>query len=210
MKFSLLLVLLFATIVSSAQQFTVASVKNNVLWAGRDNPLSITVENKLFRNIIARTDNGKLTRTDDGYTFYTDTGDIANITVFENRAGKEVEIGVARFHVRQLPDPIARVGFNRSGKISLGLFRSQAGLHTDIKTFYHERGIPIISYSVNIIRGTDFIVEDLKNDGNAFSPATREGFLQLRPGDSVVFNKIIARRRDGTLTILEPLTFSLY
>lgn len=201
--------LLIASLTIAGQTFTVAAVKNNVLWAGLDNPISITVENKSSKNIIAKTDNGRLTKVDDHYIFYTDTGDVANITIFEKRAGKEIRIGVTTFKVRQKPDPIPRVGGNRSGRVSVAAFKSQAGVSTD-EHFYPDRGIQVVSFSFSLVRGTDFLYEELKNLGNAFNTETKNAIAQAQPGDSIVINRILAKRHDGTITILEPLTFTLY
>jgi hypothetical protein len=42
-----------------------------------------------------------------------------------------------------------------------------------------------------------------------FNEEVKKAFQQLRIGDSVVINNIFARRHDGTLTILNTLTFTI-
>ena len=60
---------------------------------------------------------------------------------------------------------------------------------------------------MNIIRGKDYVFKEIKNEGQLFNKDVRNALSLLENGDSVIFNNIIAKRHDGTLTILSPLTF---
>ena len=191
------------------QLFSIASDNNNVLYAGIENPLTITVLNISPKSVIAKTDNGTLTGENGHYVFYTDTGQVAQITLFKKTSNGQVKIGMSTFHVRQLPDPPAHVGTYFNGPISLNYLRSQAGLRTGHESIYYTRGIPIVSYTFNVIRNNNFVIKELKNEGAVFSQQVQDALLKILPGDSVIFNNIVARRNDSTLTILSPLTFKI-
>src|SRR4030095_14673232 len=102
--------LCFCILFCQGQLFSVSSDKNNVLYAGVENPLTITVQNILPKDILVKTDNGTLSGANGHYVFYTDTGDVANLTLYKKSSNGNVKIGVSSFRVRQLPDPRAHVG----------------------------------------------------------------------------------------------------
>ena len=209
MKKLLMLGTCLASLSCDGQLYSIASNNNNVLYAGIENPLTITVQNISARSVIAKTDNGTLSGDNGHYIFYTDTGDVAHITLFKKTAASLVKIGVSSFHVRQLPDPPAHLGSYFSGPVSLNYLRSQAGLRTGHESIYYTRGIPIISYTLNVIRNGNFVFKDLKNVGAVFGEQVQAALFKVAPGDSVIFNNIVAKRDNSTLTILSPLTFTI-
>lgn len=190
-----------------AQVISVSSDNNRVLYAGVENPLTIAVSNVVPKNIIVKTDNGTLNGEDGHYIFYTDTGIVANITIFNKTSNKQ--IGIIAFHVREIPDPNPRLGAYKSGNIPLAIIKSQSGITTDIESIYYQRGLPIISFTINILRNGDYVFKEIKNEGKVFNEEVKKAFQQLRPGDSVALNNIFAKRHDGTLTILASLTFTI-
>ena len=64
-----------------------------------------------------------------------------------------------------------------------------------------------MSFTLNIIRGKDYFFKEIKNEGQLFNKDIQNALSLLQNGDSVIFNNIIAKRHDGTLTILPVLTF---
>ena len=209
MKRLLMVGLYLASLSCRGQLYSIASNHNNVLYAGIENPLTITVQNISPKSVIGKTDNGTLTGENGHYVFYTDTGDVAHITLFKKTPAGQVKIGVSSFRVRQLPDPPAHLGTYFSGPIPLNYLRSQAGLRTGHESIYYTRGIPIVSYSLNVIRNGNFVFMELKNEGALFTEQVEAALLKVLPGDSVIFNNILAKRDDSTLTILSPLTFTI-
>ena len=207
MKKLLTFPLCICILLCQGQLFSVSSDKNNVLYAGVENPLTITVQNILPKDILVKTDNGTLSGANGHYVFYTDTGDVANLTLYRKSSNGNVKIGVSSFRVRQLLDPRAHVGSMYGGQINSSYIKAQAGIKTDIEAIYYQKGIPIESFTINIIRGKDYVFKEIKNEGQLFNKDVRNALSLLQNGDSVIFNNIIAKRHDGTLTILSPLTF---
>ena len=201
--------LYLASLSCRGQLYSVASNYNNVLYARVENPLTITVQNISPKSIIAKTDNGTLTGKNGHYVFYTDTGDVAHITLYKKTSSGLVKIGVNSFRVRQLPDPPTHLGSYFSGPIPLDYIRSQPGLKTGQESIFYLRGIPIVSYTLNVIRNGNFVFKELKNEGAMFSEQVQAALRKVLPGDSIIFNNILAKRDDSTLTILSPLTFTI-
>ena len=178
-----------------------------VLYAGIENPLTIIVDNISSKKVIAKTDNGKLSGENGHYYFYTDTGSIVNITLYKE--GSNEKIGAVTFFVRQIPDPSPMLGTYTGGEVPLEYIKSQPGIRTNHQSIYYTKGLPIISFTVSIIRNNDYVFKEIKNEVDTFSKEVSKAFQQLKPGDSVVINNIFARRHDGTLTILSAMTFTI-
>jgi len=199
--------LCFSMLFCQGQLFSVSSDKNNVLYAGVENPLTITVQSILPKNVHVKTDNGTLSGANGHYVFYTDTGDVANFTLYKKLSNGNVKIGVSSFRVRQLPDPPVHIGNMYGGEINSSYIKAQAGIKTDVEAVYYKKGIPIVSFTLNIIRGKDYVFKEIKNEGQLFNKDVQNALSLLQNSDSVIFNNIIAIRHNGTLTILPPLTF---
>jgi len=178
-----------------------------VLYTGIENPLTIVVDNISSKKVIAKTDNGKLSGENGHYYFYIDTGSIANITLYKKRSNEK--IGTVTFSIRQIPDPIPRLGTYSGGEIPLEYIKSQPGIRTNIQSIYYTKRLPITSFTVSIIRNNDYVFKEIRNEGELFNKEVNTAFQQLKPGDSVVINNIFAKRHDGTLTILSPLAFTI-
>ena len=152
MKHLLLCLIYLISLSCKGQLFSIASDNNNVLYAGIENPLTITVQNIFPKSVIAKADNGTLTGENGHYVFYTDTGDVTHITLFKKTPNGQVKIGMATFRVRQIPDPHAYLGSYSSGKISLAYLKAQPGIRTDLSSIYYKKGIPITGFTLYIIR----------------------------------------------------------
>jgi hypothetical protein len=63
--FCFLFALCLAFFQSAAQQLAAETMKNNVFYIGRDNPLTIVVTGFSCKDIVVKTDNGKIERTGD-------------------------------------------------------------------------------------------------------------------------------------------------
>lgn len=188
------------------QTISISSDNNRVLYAGIENPLTIAVDNISANKISAKSDNGTLTGENGRYNFYTDTGSVANFTLYKK--GSTESIGIMTFYIRQLPDPTPLIGGYKGGDIPSAVLRAQAGIRTD-RHYPYGRGLPVTSFTVSIIRNNNYVFREINNEGNMFNEEVQNAFKQLKGGDSIVINNIFAKRHDGTLTILSPLTFTI-
>ena len=208
MKNYLLVVFFLFGNICKGQIFTVSSDKNNVIYKGVENPLTIIVQNVSPADVIAKAEYGRLTGKEGHYMYYSDTGSAVNIVVFKKtRAGEKI-IGLYPFRVKQIPDPEAKVAGKPGGNIPVAALRSQSRITTNIEAFNFEQGLPIVSFTLSVIRNNDFIQKEIQNSGEEFNEQVKNALQQIRAGDSVIFKDIVARRHDSTLTILAPLTFS--
>ncbi|MBD5254584.1 MAG: gliding motility protein GldM [Barnesiella sp.] len=85
---------------------TVSATMMNVLYAGINNPISISVPGVPMSDISASMTNGSLTREGDHWVARASTvGSEAVITVTANVDGRSTVVNTTSFKVRKLPDP---------------------------------------------------------------------------------------------------------
>lgn len=85
---------------------TVSATMMNVLYAGIDNPIGISVPGVTNNNVTATMTNGSLSRQGDHWVAKpSKVGENAVITVTANFDGRNMEVAKTTFRVRKLPDP---------------------------------------------------------------------------------------------------------
>ena len=93
---------------------TVSADLMNVLYAGYDNPMSVSVPGVSTSQVQATMSGGTLTPRGDGKFIAkpTQVGGEAVVTVSASMAGRMVEMGKFSFRVRKLPDPTAYIAYD--------------------------------------------------------------------------------------------------
>ena len=91
--------------ISFAQKFSIAADKENVLYIGVDNPISIAVENVPARLVIAKINNGKITGKMGNYSVYLTKMTPTAIILYRKINGKLKEIGRSTFSVKKNSGP---------------------------------------------------------------------------------------------------------
>ncbi len=96
-----------------APSATVSADIMNVLYAGYDNPMSVSVPDVPRNQISCTTTGGSLTPKGDGHFIArpANPGDNAVITVHAQHDGRSQEMGKFTFRVRKLPDPTAFIAY---------------------------------------------------------------------------------------------------
>ena len=85
---------------------TVSSDLMNVLYAGYNNPISVSVPGVPLSQVTATMDGGSLTKTAEGkYIARPSKMGKATISVFSNASGKQQQMAQYEFRVRKLPEP---------------------------------------------------------------------------------------------------------
>lgn len=97
-----------------APSATVSADLMNVLYAGYNNPMSVSVPGVPQNKIGVSMSGGTLQPNGDGKYIARPAavGKDAVITVTANMEGRTVEMGQFTFHVRKLPDPTAYIAYN--------------------------------------------------------------------------------------------------
>lgn len=183
----------------------VANEKNNILFSGIENPVTILVQGISPANVIATASFGQLTHNIDAYyTFKTDSVAIVRITL-QNKLKSDNWASVYEFKVQPLPDPQPNINGKTGGKISLAEISHWSAISSD--SFRMEPRLPVISFRLSIVRNNDYIVKNIKNTGEHFNEEIQSALSKTEAGDSVIFQDILAMRKDKAITVLNTLSF---
>ena len=95
---------------------TVSATMMNMLYAGYQNPISVSVPGVPVNKINLSMTNGNLTKKDGGnyVAVPTKVGEDVTFTVTAENEGRQQEMGKFSFHVRKLPDPTGYLEYTDS------------------------------------------------------------------------------------------------
>jgi gliding motility-associated protein GldM len=192
---------------------TVAADKVNVLYAGIENPVSVTASVPPERVSISLT-GGTYTKTGPGHY---------NITVPENLAGREItvniladidgrqrQMGSKNFRIKRVPNPVAVLGGNISGRVNKQELLANPFILADMgQDFVYDLKWTVNSYQVTfIVRG----IEDapILCNSRQFPETVRNKIQNAASGTMIWFENIQASTPgiSGSRT-LNPITVKL-
>lgn len=186
---------------------TVSADIMNVLYAGYDNPMSVSVSGVPANKISLSMTGGSLTPKGDGKYIAkpTNVGGEAVFMVTAQTDGRTQQMGQFKFRVRKLPDPTAYI-INGDNHFMGGKLSKQAVMEADQLHAAVDDGLLYIPFRV-----TGFETTFFDNMGNAV-PETSEGasfterqkniIRQLSRGKRFYISKIKAVGPDGVARTL--------
>ncbi|MCM1378231.1 MAG: gliding motility protein GldM [Clostridium sp.] len=194
---------------------TISPTMMNVLYAGIDNPISISVPGVPMSAINASISSGSLVRSGDTWTArVSNVGQEATISVSASIEGRSQTVGSMKFRIRKLPDPTPYMnvgGAQYKGtprRISKAALLGAEGLSAAV-----DDGILNIQYQV--LSFTTVFYDSMGNampensSGSHFSARQKERFKQLKPGKSFFISNIKAKGPDGIVRDISPMEVGL-
>lgn len=185
-----------------APSATVSADLMNVLYAGYDNPVSISIPGIPLQGVIASMSGGGFRMTAPGRYIARPTaiGKDVTITVASRQNGQTRNVGSFTFHVRKLPDPTAYIAVGtdrfRGGGLSKAALMGAEGIHAAI-----DDGILDIAFRVT---GFETVFFDnmgnavpMASDGARFSERQRDAFRKLSRNRRFYISRITAIGPDG-------------
>lgn len=194
---------------------TVAPTMMNVLYAGIDNPVSISVPGVAMSDISATMTNGTLTRQGDSWTAHpANVGQDAVVTVTANMDGHPVTMASTTFRVRRLPDPTPYIEFTdaqgnlthyRGGRpIAKAAVLSVPRLSAAIDDGLLDTPFTVVSFETVMFDSMGNAITDI-SDGAAFSAGQRQKIQRLSRGKRFYISRIKAQGPDGAVRDLSPM-----
>lgn len=194
---------------------TVSATMMNVLYAGINNPLSISVPGVPNQDITATATNATLTRNGNEWIVKpVAAGRDVDINVSAKIDGKTSQVASHKFKVRRLPDPTPFIAYTdaagnsqtyRGGKpLAKSFLTSSPGIEAAI-----DDGVLNIAFTVNSFETVFFdsmgnaMVE--VSDGPRFSQRQKDAFRRLARGKRFYISKVKATGPDGVTRDLSPL-----
>ncbi|MDE7412768.1 MAG: gliding motility protein GldM [Muribaculaceae bacterium] len=194
---------------------TISPTMMNVLYAGIDNPISISVPGVPMSGVQASISGGSLTRSGDHWVArVSNVGSEATISVSAELDGRTQSVGSMTFRVRKLPDPTAYIPMGntqykgtpkRISKAALmGATNLAAAIDDDILNVTYT----VVSFSTIFFDQMGNAMPEVSN-GSHFSERQKEQFKRLKPGKSFFISNIKAKGPDGITRDISPMEVAL-
>lgn len=199
---------------------TVSATMMNVLYAGINNPISISVPGIPTSAITATMTNGSLTRSGDSWIAHpSKVGAEAVISVSAQVEGRSMTVGQTKFRVRKLPDPNPYIAIrDGSGntvhykgtprRISKGALMGASGLGAAIDDDLLNVTYTVVSFSTVFFDSMGNAIPEV-SAGSQFSSRQREQFKRLKPGKSFFITSVKAKGPDGITRDISPMEVAL-
>ncbi len=177
-----------------------------VFYVGLENPITVSGGNVGDEKVHVSMSNGTLTKTGAGKYIVRPgrAGTPAVVTV--NADGKASSF---EFKVKDVPDPIGKVGINKGGRMRVNDFKAQPGVRADLENFVFE-GVKfnVTGYTI-VLTGAGFPQLQFRDVKGASFSSIQDLIEKCRPGSTVTIDNIAAAGPGGT-RILPPIVFNLY
>ena len=195
---------------------TVSPTKLNVLYAGINNPLSISAAGFPNENVSATISGGlNLKKTGEKGVYETNPpGSKINESVkisvsVQMDDGNRQTLGNKEFRIRRVPDPEAAInGTITEGGVKTGTIRASQGIGAVLRDFEFEGvNFDVTSYELLYIPQRQD-PRKYENKGWRYSGEVKKAINSAKPGDQLIFRDIKAEGPDGSKRSLNsiPLT----
>ena len=182
---------------------TIAADLMNVLYAGFDNPITISIPNTSQSDVQATMSGGSLVSRGGGHFIARPSAVGQPVTISVSAKGRK--IGEYQFRVRKLPDPSPYIAMGadrfKSGTLSKAALMSAPGIQAAI-----DDGLLDIPFSVTSFRVVFFDnmgnAVPLASNGASFSPQQREQFRELSRNKRFYITNVVVHGPDGTTRTL--------
>lgn len=194
---------------------TVSATMMNVLYAGIDNPVGISVPGVANGSVTATMTNGTLTRKGDAWVARPGAvGTNAVITVTADISGRKMEVAKTTFRVRKLPDPTPFISYKdaqgntdryKGGRpLSKTLLQQATGLEAAIDDELLNIGFTVLSFETVFFDSMGNAMPEV-SDGANFSSRQRQQFRNLKRGQRFYISRVKAKGPDGITRDISPL-----
>ncbi|MBR4651642.1 MAG: gliding motility protein GldM [Prevotella sp.] len=181
---------------------TVSADLMNVLYAGFNNPVSVSIPGVPLNKVVATMSGGSFTPTGPGHYIARPNavGQDVTISVASTATGKPVQMGQFTFHVRKLPDPTAYIQVGdtrfRGGGLAKASLLGASGIRAAI-----DDGLLDIEFKVTGFEAVFFDnmgnAVPIVSDGAHFSGRQQETFRKLSRQKRFYISRIHAVGPDG-------------
>jgi gliding motility-associated protein GldM len=196
----------------AAKSAVVSPTSMNVLYAGLDNPVSVSVPGVSQKDVTASFDGpGLLEKKPDGsYTVKPTNRGKYKVHVSAKVDGNNMQMGEMEFRVKRIPDPVSTIdGRLTGGTISEAVLKSTGGVVARLDDFVFPVGYTVLGYDIST-RDLDNSIIRVHVDGAAYNANAKKLLSRkFKKGDAVFIDDIYAKGPDGEKRKLSPLAFMI-
>jgi len=177
-----------------------------VFYVGLDNPITVSGGNVGDEKVSVSMSNGTLSKTAAGKYIVRPGKAGTNAIVTVTADGKPSSF---EFKVKDVPDPVAKVGVNKGGRMRVNDFKAQPGIRADLENFVFE-GVKftVTGYTI-VLTGAGFPQLQYRDVNGASFSSINDLIEKAKPGTTVTIDNISASGPGGTRT-LPPIVYNLY
>lgn len=194
---------------------TVSATMMNVLYAGINNPISISVPGVAQNAVSATMTNGSLTRSGDHWNAHPmRVGAECVITVTATLEGRSQTVSTSTFRVRKLPDPTAYIAYKDSKgnenhykgskPFAKSLLLAANGLDAAIDDDLLNVHYSVVDFETIVFDSMGNAMPE-KSAGSRFSERQKTSFRRLSRGKRFYITRIRAKGPDGIVRDLSPM-----
>lgn len=194
---------------------TVSATMMNLLYAGIDNPISISVPGVPMSDVTATMTNGSLARRGDQWVAHpAKVGENAVVTVTAKMDGVPRTVATTTFKVRKLPDPTAFITFqgqngtlerHKGGRpLSRNQILSSPGIQAAIDDDILNIDFQVLGFETVFFDQMGNAIPEL-SDGAAFSNRQKDRIKRMGRGKRFYISRIRAKGPDGVERLLNPV-----
>lgn len=189
---------------------TVSATMMNVLYAGIDNPISISIPGVAQSSVQATMTNGSLTRNGDTWMARpAAVGTDAVITVTADLEGRRQNIATHTFRVRKLPDPtpylaIGNDRYKGSKPISKQAVSGAGGVKAAIDDGLLDIQFQVLSFEMVVFDSMGNAIPEV-SAGSSFSERQLAAIKRLGRGKRFYISRVRAKGPDGIERTLSPM-----
>lgn len=196
-----------------AQTVAVQQDKSNVLYVGMDNALTILADGYPATSLFVTTDNGTIAGSNGRYISHPDRSEVnMRITIQSKTTQGLKTISVQTMRALTISPQRPTLVGKHGGTISAAEIKTATGPMVVAEVRHQNMALPIVSFSVTIVRNGEIFTERVENgNGAQFSDNNKlVQFLQkLKPGDKLTIEKIKCKCPEGKLELLSDLNFAI-
>lgn len=194
---------------------TVSATMMNLLYAGIDNPVSISVPGVPMSGVKATMTNGTLSRSGDKWIARpSKVGENSIVTVTAEIDGQPRTVATTEFRVRKLPDPTAFLllqgqnGRNERYKgdrpVGKDLLTSSPGIEAAIDDDILNIDFKVLGFETVFFDQMGNAIPEV-SDGASFSARQKERIKRMGRGKRFYLSRIRAKGPDGMERTLNPV-----
>lgn len=186
---------------------TVSATMMNMLYAGYQNPISVSVPGVPVNKINLSMTNGSLTKKGDGnyVAVPSKVGEDVTFTVTAENEGRQQEMGKFTFHVRKLPDPTAYINVSddkgnanrfKGGRISKQAILAASGVNAAIDDGLLDIPFTVLGFTIRFTDNMGNVVPEVSNSAS-FTPRQKEVIRSLNRGKFFNISGVRVKGPDG-------------
>ncbi|WP_251623524.1 gliding motility protein GldM [Odoribacter lunatus] len=186
----------------------ISPIKMNVFYLGVDNPVSLAAPGLPPDLIEPEISNGELIKKDGGYIVRPKVaGKKCEISVYAKINGQRRKLQTQEFRVKEVPDPVVKVGGEKGGTIKKNLLVAAGGVDVVLENFDFDMKFKVESF--NLYTVVDGYTQDIRTNGSSFTPDQLKLIKSLKRHQILIIDQVMVKGPDGTTRKLTPISFKI-